>query len=148
MPKRRDDNAYYWKRLRHAEKTLLEDALRVHTSVREAARVLGVSPNYVSERLAVLKIPAPNTRPGPKPKTPPLPSSALPLSEAVFALVAENLVDVIAEIVRSDRAVLADCRFIVGLLRRGIYTRREAATLLHRIQIKRRFDATREGVKK
>lgn len=69
MPKRRDENAPYWRRLRHFEKGMLKDVLRTHDSVRGAARALGISANYLGERLTRLGVAAPKARPGPKPRT-------------------------------------------------------------------------------
>ena len=158
MAKRRDDNGLYWRRLREAETQLLETALRNHSSVREAATTLGVSPNYVSERLAKLAIAIPKTKPGPKskaapppmvlaqPTMPPMPT----VSTEFFALVAENLLEVAATIANDAADPLADdCRFIADLVQRGVYMRREAAVLLHRIKVQRAFSvATRKGSKK
>jgi transposase-like protein len=64
--KRQDENAVYWRRLRGAEKQMLEAALQGHESVREAAKALGVSANYLSKRVVALKVTAPHGKPGPK----------------------------------------------------------------------------------
>jgi hypothetical protein len=70
MAKRRDENAPYWQQLRVAERGIIEFALQHGETIRGTAAILGVSPNFLSERLRELGIPAPDVRPGPKPGTP------------------------------------------------------------------------------
>jgi len=69
MPKRRDEQAPYWQQLRVAERSIIEFALEHGQTIRGAARLLGISPNYLGERVRELGIPAPEVRPGPKPGT-------------------------------------------------------------------------------
>jgi transposase-like protein len=69
MPKRRDEQAPYWQQLRVAERSIIEFALEHGETIRGAARLLGISPNYLGERVRELKITAPEVRPGPKPGT-------------------------------------------------------------------------------
>ncbi|MDB4955848.1 MAG: hypothetical protein JWO36_3417 [Myxococcales bacterium] len=69
MPKRRDEQAPYWQQLRVAEKGIIEYALEHGITIRGTAVILGISPNYLGERLRLLGIPVPDVRPGPKPGT-------------------------------------------------------------------------------
>jgi hypothetical protein len=69
MPKRRNENAPYWVQIRHAEKSIIEYALEHGITIRGTAVILGISPNYLGERLRLLGIPVPDVRPGPKPGT-------------------------------------------------------------------------------
>lgn len=69
MPKRRDEHAPYWQQLRVAEKGIIEYALEHGKTIRGTAVILGISPNYLGERLRLLGIPVPDVRPGPKPGT-------------------------------------------------------------------------------
>lgn len=71
MPKRRDTNAPYWQQLRLAERHIIEYALEHGQTIRKTAEILGISPNYLSERTRELGIPTPEVRPGPKPGTKP-----------------------------------------------------------------------------
>ena len=70
MPKRRDEQAPYWQQLRVAERGIIEYALEHGKTIRGTAVILGISPNYLGERLRLLGIPVPDVRPGPKPGTP------------------------------------------------------------------------------
>jgi hypothetical protein len=156
MPKRRDENAPYWRRLRDTEKQMLETALRSNMSVRGVAEALGVSPNYVSERLTVLGITVLRTKPGPKPTTstpvPPVPPITItrPFSpppstftEQFLASVVDGLVEIIGLFANNvDSSVVADCRFVISLLRNGIYTPREAGTVMQRIRTQAAFGAS------
>jgi len=69
MPKRRDEQAPYWQQLRVAERGIIEYALEHGQTVRGTARLLGISPNYLGERMRELGIAIPEVRPGPKPTT-------------------------------------------------------------------------------
>lgn len=69
MPKRRDEQAPYWQQLRVAERGIIEYALEHGITIRGTAVILGISPNYLGERLRLLGIPVPDVRPGPKPGT-------------------------------------------------------------------------------
>lgn len=69
MPKRRDEQAPYWQQLRVAERGIIEYALEHGITIRGTATILGISPNYLGERLRLLGIPVPDVRPGPKPGT-------------------------------------------------------------------------------
>lgn len=69
MPKRRDEQAPYWQQLRVAEKGIIEFALEHGKTIRGTAVLLGISPNYLGERIHLLGIPVPDVRPGPKPGT-------------------------------------------------------------------------------
>ncbi len=69
MPKRRDEQAPYWQQLRVAERGIIEYALEHGITIRGTAAILGISPNYLGERLRLLGIPVPDVRPGPKPGT-------------------------------------------------------------------------------
>jgi hypothetical protein len=71
MPKRRDANAPYWQQLREAERSIIVFALEHGQTLRGTAALLGISPNYLSERVAELGISTPDVRPGPKPGTKP-----------------------------------------------------------------------------
>jgi len=71
MPKRRNENAPYWQQLREAERRIIEYALEHGQTLRGTASILGISPNYLSERTRELGIAVPEVRPGPKPGTKP-----------------------------------------------------------------------------
>lgn len=75
MPKRRDEQAPYWQQLRVAERGIIEYALEHGKTIRGTAVILGISPNYLGERLRLLGIPVPDVRPGPKPGTPRRPAA-------------------------------------------------------------------------
>ena len=72
MPKRRNENAPFWVQMRQAERSIIEFALEHGQTVKRTAALLGISPNYLSERLHHLGIPAPESKPGPKPGTRPV----------------------------------------------------------------------------
>jgi len=71
MPKKRDEGAPYWVQLRQAERSVIEFALGHGQTIRGTATILGISPNYLSERLRELGITPPEVRPGPKPGSKP-----------------------------------------------------------------------------
>ena len=71
MPKRRNQNAPYWQQLRVAERQIIEYALEHGQTIRKTAEILGISPNFLSERTRELEIATPEVRPGPKPGTKP-----------------------------------------------------------------------------
>jgi hypothetical protein len=71
MPKRRNEDAPYWQQLRLAERHIIEYALEHGQTIRKTAEILGISPNYLSERTRELGITPPEVRPGPKPGTKP-----------------------------------------------------------------------------
>lgn len=75
MPKRRNEQAPYWQQLRVAERGIIEYALEHGKTIRGTAVILGISPNYLGERLRLLGIPVPDVRPGPKPGTPRRPAT-------------------------------------------------------------------------
>ena len=66
---RRNDQAPYWIQLREAERRIIEFALEHGRSLRQTALLLGVSPNFLSERTRELGVKAPESKPGPKPGT-------------------------------------------------------------------------------
>jgi hypothetical protein len=70
MPKRRDENAPFWTQMRQAERRIIEYALEHGQTLKKTATLLGISPNYLSERTRELGIPTPDSKPGPKPGTP------------------------------------------------------------------------------
>lgn len=89
MPKRRDENAPYWMQLREAEKRIIEYALEHGRTIRGTAAILGISPNYLSERTRELGISTPDVRPGPKPgsrpnRLPPRPELRVVLGEGAM----------------------------------------------------------------
>lgn len=71
MPKRRDEGAPYWVQLRQAERSVIEFALIHGQTIRGTAAILGISPNFLSERVRELGITPPEVRPGPKPGSKP-----------------------------------------------------------------------------
>lgn len=71
MPKRRDENAPYWQQLKAAERGIIEYALEHGKTMRGTAAILGISPNFLSERAKELGIEPPEVKPGPKPGTKP-----------------------------------------------------------------------------
>lgn len=71
MPKRRDEGAPYWVQLRQAERSVIEFALEHGKTIRGTAAILGISPNFLSERVRELGITPPEVRPGPKPGSKP-----------------------------------------------------------------------------
>lgn len=51
------------------ERRVIEFALSHGETIRKSAVLLGISSNFLGERLRVLGIPAPDSKPGPKPGT-------------------------------------------------------------------------------
>ena len=69
MARKGDPNAPYRQQMRTAERGIIEYALEHGETIRGTAAILGVSPNFLSERMRKLGIPVPDVRPGPKPGT-------------------------------------------------------------------------------
>lgn len=68
MPKRKNEDAPYWRCLRKAEADMIEHALGECGTISNAARALGISVNYLSERVRTLGVPAPTRSSEPPPK--------------------------------------------------------------------------------
>ena len=56
MPKKRSNNALYWKKVRDYERNLLADGLRTGKTIRQLSKEFGVSPNFMSQKLLALGI--------------------------------------------------------------------------------------------
>jgi len=96
MPKRRDENAPFWTQMRQAERRIIEYALEHGQTLKKTATLLGISPNYLSERTRELGIPTPDSKPGPKPGTPKPRSAVKPALRVVDDDVPAEVVEAIA----------------------------------------------------
>lgn len=67
MPKKRDESAPFWMQMREAERSIIAFAIKCGGTLRKAADLLGISPNYLSERVRDLGMEVPESKPGPKP---------------------------------------------------------------------------------
>lgn len=67
MAKRRNSDAPYWRQVREAERRILVFALENTSSMREAARALGISPSYCFVRCQTLGL-RPKSNEASKPK--------------------------------------------------------------------------------
>ncbi len=56
MPKRKDENAPYWRMIRDYERQIITYALEQGHTITKTARLLGISVNYLSERTRELGV--------------------------------------------------------------------------------------------
>jgi preprotein translocase subunit Sec63 len=62
MPKKRNENAPFWLQIHEAERHIITFALEQCQTILRASSILGVSPNFLSDRINKLGIIAPTSR--------------------------------------------------------------------------------------